>query len=258
MELHLKGKTVVVTGGSRGIGVACAAGFAAEGCRLHLVSRSLQDLEAARHKIVADSDVAVTVQALDLGRRGAVAQVFKTCPDADIVVNNAGAIPRGDIDAIDEERWREAWDLKVFGYVNMCRQYYRRMRERGDGVIVNVLGTAGERLDVNYITGTAGNASLMAFTRALGSNSLRHGVRVVGVNPGPIMTDRWIEVSKVRAQQAFGDPSRWSEFQQNFPLKRAGKPEEVADVVVFLASERASFVSGTIVTVDSGLANSPR
>jgi NAD(P)-dependent dehydrogenase (short-subunit alcohol dehydrogenase family) len=255
MDLHLRGKTVVITGGSRGIGYACAEGFAAEGCRVHLVSRSQKDLDAARERIAAKSDVAVSVQALDLGKPGSVAQVFKACPDADILVNNAGAIPRGDIETIGEERWREAWDLKVFGYVNMCREYFRRMRERGNGVIVNVIGAAGERPDVNYITGTAGNASLMAFSRGLGSTSMRYGIRVVGVNPGPIETDRLVARQMVNAEKAFGDKNRWREFYKDMPAKRAGRSDEVADCVVYLASERASFISGTIVTIDSGIAN---
>ncbi|MBI4083064.1 MAG: SDR family oxidoreductase [Candidatus Lambdaproteobacteria bacterium] len=255
MDLHLRGKTVVITGGSRGIGYACAEGFAAEGCRLHLVSRSQQDLDAARERIAKQSDVAVSVQSLDLGKPGSVAAVFQACPDADILVNNAGAIPRGDIETIGEARWREAWELKVFGYVNMCREYFRRMRERGGGVIVNVIGAAGERPDVNYITGTTGNASLMAFSRGLGSTSMRHGIRVVGVNPGPIETDRLIARQMANAEKAFGDKNRWREFYKDMPAQRAGRADEVADLVVYLASARASFISGTVVTIDSGIAN---
>src|SRR6185295_5249438 len=107
--------------------------------------------------------------------------------------NNAGAIPPGTLRDLTDERWRHAWDLKVFGFFNLTREIYKRMRERGSGVIVNVIGVAGERHRANYIAGTTGNAGLMAFTRALGSESVDYGVRAVGVNPGGIQTERAID-----------------------------------------------------------------
>jgi len=254
MDLQLKGKSVLVTGGSKGIGLAVARAFAAEGCSLHLAAREQAPLSAAAQEVSKANAVGVTHHAIDLGRQGSAITLARACPDVDILVNNAGAIPGGDLDAIDETRWREAWDLKVFGYINLTREFYRRMRERGSGVIVNVIGLAGERMDAGYIAGSAGNASLMAFTRAAGSTSLDSGVRIVGVNPGAVRTERLIRLFKTRAERLLGDVARWEELFEKLPMKRAAQPEEVADLVVFLASARASYVSGTIVTIDGGVA----
>lgn len=258
MELNLKGRTVLITGGSKGIGYAAAEGFAAEGCHLHLVARTEEDLDAAKQKLHAVHGTEVAVHPMDLSQPGAVERLITACPDADILVNNAGAIPGGNLDAIEEDRWREAWDLKVFGYINMTREYYRRMRERGGGVIVNVIGLAGERPDAGYVAGSAGNASLMAFTRAVGSRSLDEGIRVVAVNPGLVETDRATTLLQTRAELQLGDRERWREFYKELPLGRAAKPEEVADLVVFLASERASYITGTVHTLDGGVSGRNR
>ena len=190
MDLGLAGRTVLITGGSKGIGLACAHGFAAEGCDVHLVARTGADLERARSDISGRHQVQVTTSALDLSDSANVDRLVETAGDIDILVNNAGAIPAGSIDDVDESRWREAWDLKIYGYINMTRAFLARMKARGAGVIINDIGTGGEKLDFDYIAGAAGNASMMAFTRAIGSRSIYSGVRVVGVNPGPVETDR--------------------------------------------------------------------
>ncbi|MDP6564492.1 MAG: SDR family oxidoreductase [Alphaproteobacteria bacterium] len=254
MELGLRGKTVLVTGGSRGIGLGVAKGFAAEGCDLHLASRSAENLAAAKGVIEQAHDVAVSVHALDLSAPGSTAALAEAVGDVDILVNNAGAIPGGNLAAVDEARWREGWDLKVFGYVNLTRDYLARMTGRGDGVIVNVVGLAGEKPDVNYVAGSAGNASLMAFTRAVGSTSLDRGVRVLAVNPGPVETDRIVNLLQTRAEADHGDVERWREYMAHWPQGRAAKVEECADLVVFAASDRASYISGVVLTIDGGLA----
>ena len=254
MELKLAGQTALVTGASRGIGLAIAQEFAREGVNLHLAARTQADLEAARAAVLAAGKVKVECYPLDLSRSDAQADLAARCADVDILVNNAGAIPAGTIDAVTETRWREAWDLKVFGYINITRAIYARMCARKSGVIVNVIGVAGERVRANYIAGTTGNAALMAFTRALGGASVDHNVRVVGVNPGQIETDRLRRRLEAQAKAELGDAGRWLELIKDPPLGRIGRPDEIADMVVFVASSRASFVSGTIITVDAGRA----
>ena len=254
MNLELSGLTALVTGASRGIGFAIAQGFAREGCHVHMAARTAADLESARATIRAESPVNITTHALDLGISAHINNLAERCGDVDILINNAGGIPSGYLLDIDEARWRASWELKVFGYINLTREIYRRMCARKRGVIVNVIGVAGERLRQDYIAGGTGNAALMAFTRNLGGDSVDHGVRVVGVNPGQIETDRLRVRLEKRAQNELGDKNRWLELVDDPPFGRLAQPDEVADSVLYLASARASYISGTILSVDGGRA----
>jgi NAD(P)-dependent dehydrogenase (short-subunit alcohol dehydrogenase family) len=255
MDLGIAGQRALITGGSKGIGRAIAESLAAEGCDLHLVARSRDDLEAARDSIRARWNVDVAVHAVDLGAPGACENLAEQVKPLDILVNNAGAIPAGDLLSIDDDRWRKAWDLKVFGFINLSRAVYGDMKQRKRGVIVNVMGGAGERPDAAFVVGSTGNAALMALTRALGGRSLDDGIRVVGVNPGMVATERMRSLLESRAQKTYGDASRWQEFISALPLGRGAAPREVADAVVFLASDRASYISGTVLTIDGGTTN---
>jgi NAD(P)-dependent dehydrogenase (short-subunit alcohol dehydrogenase family) len=144
--------------------------------------------------------------------------------------------------------------LKVFGFINLTRGLYAHMAARRRGVIINVIGAAGERLNAQYIIGTTGNAALMAFTRALGSASVDVGVRVVGINPGLTETDRATMLVRRWSAAHFGTEDRWQELPQvtRLPFGRMAQPREIADIAAFLASDRAGYISGTIVTVDGG------
>ena len=252
MELGLRGRKALVTGASKGIGRACAEALAEEGCDVVLVSRTAADLEAARAAIVAKHNVAVRFYPLDLSDSRNVDRLAEACADTEILINNAGAIPGGNIDAIDEARWRTAWDLKVFGYINMTRRFYALMRERKKGVIINILGAAGENPDFDYVAGSSGNASLMAFTRAMGGTAPRDGLRVVGINPGPVMTERLITLTRHRAQTQLGDPEKWQELMKGYAFGRAAKPEEIGWMAAFLASDVSAYTTGSIVTIDGG------
>ena len=153
MDLGLQEKNVLITGASKGIGLACARRFAAEGCNLHLAARTEADLNQAREKIREHTDVGVSIHPVDLSVGDDARKLIESQPDLDILVNNAGAIPNGFITDIEEARWREAWDLKVFGYINTCRVAYKNMQARGGGVIINIIGAAGEKPSAGYITG---------------------------------------------------------------------------------------------------------
>jgi len=252
MDLELNGKTAIVTGASKGIGKAIAETLAEEGCTLHLVSRTEADLNAVRDDLNERFGAQATVHALDLSNEADVAKLVAAAGDCDILVNNAGAIPAGDLARLDNDTIRKAWDLKVFGFVGLIRDIYAKMCERGSGAIVNVIGMAGERPRAGYIAGSMGNAALMQLTRALGAESLDHGVRVVGINPGPIETERFISQAKINADMELGDESRWRETHQALPGGRAGRPEEMAWLAAYLASDRASWVTGTIIMADGG------
>jgi NAD(P)-dependent dehydrogenase (short-subunit alcohol dehydrogenase family) len=252
MDLGLSGKRVLITGGSKGIGLACARAFAAEGCRLHLAARDPVRLQAARAALREVADVEVTLHAADLSRSDELKAVAAACGELDVLVNNAGAIPAGTLDAIDEARWRAAWDLKVFGTINLTRALLPSMLERRSGVIVNVIGLAGVKPSAEYICGAAGNAALIAFTRGLGAATTDRGVRVLGVNPTATRTDRIVTLNQTRARSRFGDESRWQELLTNLPFGRLAEPDEVASVVVYCASARASYLSGTVIDADGG------
>ncbi len=258
MDLQLKGKRALVTGASKGIGFAVAQSLAAEGCHLDIAGRGVGALEEARDKLRQDAPgIDVRIHGADLSRTEDQQRLAQACAGVDILVNNAGSNPAGDLDDISDEVWRASWDLKVFGYINLTRAILREMKQRRAGVIVNVIGYAGERLAARYIIGSTGNAALMAFSRAVGSQSPDFGVRVVAVNPGYTSTDRAQSMLRTIAESKLGSAERWQEVERelNLPFGRMGTPREVADVVTFLASPRASYVSGTVVTVDGGATN---
>ncbi|QCI67355.1 SDR family oxidoreductase [Phreatobacter stygius] len=255
MDLGLKGKTVLITGASQGIGEGLARSFAEEGCNLHVVARSGDRLDALKRALEAEHGVTVTAHAMDMTAPGAVETLVAAVGDIDVLVNNAGVIPSGSLWDVDEAKWRAGWELKVLGYINLTRAFYPRMKAQGGGVIINNIGNGGEVFDPAYVAGTTGNASLMAFTRAMGGHSLDDNIRVVGVNPGPVDTDRIYNMLKKRAKDWLGDADRYDELQQRYPLKRPAHIHEVTDLIVFLASYRSGYTSGAIFTVDGGIAS---
>src|SRR6516165_1984625 len=240
MDLKLAGKTALVTGGSKGIGRAAAEVLAGEGCNVIIVSRGNDALAAAKSAIAQKSNVRVDMVAADLS-------------DSNILVNNAGAIPGGSLLNVDEATWRKAWDLKVFGYVNMCRAFYELMQKRKRGVIINVVGNAADTHDPEYICGVAGNAALAAFTKSLGSVSARDGIRVVAINPGPVATDRLVTLMKKKARDRTGSEDNWKDLLKPLPFGRGATAEEIGAAITFIASDLSGYTSGSVVTIDAGL-----
>ena len=247
MDLDLRGRRALVTGASRGIGKAIAATLAREGCELILVARDAAALEAVADPIRAAGGKADTVSA-DLSIHSEIERLAARAGTIEILINNAGAIPGGTLFEIDDIRLREAWNLKLFGYISMIRAFYPAMRARG-GVIVNVIGAAGEAPTAGYFAGAVANAGLMAFTRAIAKDAWRDGIRVVAVNPGPVATDRIEALLRTRAERELGDPARWEELMSEMPFGRAAAPQEVADAVVFLASPRSAYTNGALLTI---------
>jgi NAD(P)-dependent dehydrogenase (short-subunit alcohol dehydrogenase family) len=253
MDLRLAGKTALITGGSKGIGRAAAEVLAGEGCNVILVARSAERLDEAKAAIVRKANVRIETVEADLSDSRNVDRLARDFPSIDILVNNAGAIPGGSLGEIDEARWRAAWDLKVFGYINMCRAFYALMKARHAGVIVNVTGHAAVTHDPEYICGVTGNASLEAFTQALGSVSARDGVRVLAISPGPVMTDRLVSLMRKKAHDRTGEAESWKDLLKPLPFGRGASPEEIGAVVAFVASDQSAYTSGSIVTIDGGL-----
>ena len=250
MELGLADKAVVVTGGSKGIGLACARAFLDEGARLGIVSRSAANLAAAK---AALGDVA-TQQAdlVDAGAaRGAIEALEATLGPIDVLVTSAGAAQRTPPDELTPAHWRAAMDAKYFSYVNVIDPVIKRMGARGRGVIVNVIGNGGKMASPIHLPGGAANAALMLATAGLASAYAGKGVRVVGLNPGLTATGRVEEGMKADAAArgiAVDDALRAAIAR--IPLGRMAEPSEIAAAAVFLASDRASYITGVTISMD--------
>ena len=251
MDLGLRGRKVVVTGASKGIGRAIAGAFAAEGAVPVLVSRSGDALEQAAREIGGGASAFVADLSTDTGREA----LFAAHGDADILVNNAGAIPRGGITEVSMEAWRKGWELKVFGYVHLCQMFYPAMMARKSGTIVNIVGMGGRTYRPDYACGAAGKAAVIGLTNALGSGGTKQGVRVFGINPSRTLTDRTAALFRTRAEKELGDASRWQELidTTTLPFDRLKLPEEVATLAVMLASDKVQYLSGTVVDMDGGM-----
>jgi NAD(P)-dependent dehydrogenase (short-subunit alcohol dehydrogenase family) len=254
MNLNLQNKTVLITGGSKGIGLSIAESFLAEGARIIITSRDSENLKKAINHLTDKGFKADQIKtvALDLSLSDACSSLHKQYPDVDILINNAGAIPGGNIFEIDEENWRSSWELKVFGYINLTRHYLKSMQGKKKGVICNIIGMAGIAPRYEYICGAAANSALISFTQAIGGASVRSGVRVFGINPSPTKSDRMEVMLKKTATDKLGDPNRWMELTTTLPFGRMAEPYEIANLAVFGCSDLCGYLSGTVINVDGG------
>jgi len=255
MELHLRGKSAAITGASKGIGLAIAEELAREGVNLTLAARNRDELQRAADDLRSRFQISVATEAADLSKREQRDAFAHRCESTDILINNAGAIPGGTLDQVTEDAWREAWDLKLFGYIGITRIVYQAMCARRRGVIVNVVGAGGLMTNAGYICGAPANAALINFTHALGGASVRYGVRVCGVNPGPVETTRMSYLRKIEEEKvAPQERDEWRRrFFRNMAYGRPARTDEISGMVAFLASDRASYISGAMITIDGGI-----
>ena len=249
MDYNLKGKVALVTGGSKGIGFAIAEALAAEGCDLRLVARDLESLKEAREKIKAKYPVEIQIESVNLSEPGSAEELGAAFPETDILINSAGAIARGSLMNIDPAGFREGFEGKVMSTIMLSRAIYPHMMQRKSGVIINIIGIAGEKLNPNSIGTSVANASLIAFTKAFGAESVDHGVRVLGINPGLIHTPRTDNLLHPKTEV---DRQAYGKLMANLPYGRMGKAEEVASLAVFFASDAAKYISGDVISVDAG------
>ena len=254
MDLELEGRSVLITGASKGIGFACAESFVREGAKVIITGRDAGRLSAAAGKLNAGgAEVASFVG--DLGLAADRERLFAAQPDADVLVNNAGAIPGGNLLDMTLDRWTEAWQLKIFGYIHLTKLYLEAMKRRRSGVIINIIGMAGQEPRWDYVCGGVGNAGLIALTKAVGAKSVDWNVRVVGINPASTRTDRIETLLRKKALDSVGDAERWRDGLAALPFGRLAEAAEIADLAVMLASPRASYLSGTVIDVDAGQSN---
>ena len=258
METGLRGKIAMVSGASKGIGRAVAEQLAVEGAHLSLCARRAGPLQAAAREIETKHGVTCLACPADLSRAEDIQEWVRATVGrfggVDILINNAGAAQGGPFLTVPDQAWLESWQLKLFGYIRVAREVFPHLQRRGGGRIVNVIGIAGVQPLENYMIGGAANAALLNFTKALADEGAPHGILVTGVNPGPIRTERW-DGMLVKWSAAKGMTSEEAEraILSGVPLRRPGTAEEVANLVVFLASELSGYITGTTIAVDGGM-----
>ena len=250
MDLGLLGKNALVTGGSKGIGLACAELLAREGCRVGITSRMQANLDAARERIDGCFAHAADLTSREEATR-MIATMERELGPIDILVNSAGAAKRTPPDDLDPAAWRTAMDAKFFTYIHAIDPLIKRMAARGRGIIVNVIGNGGKIASPTHIAGGAANAALMLATAGLANAYATRGIRVVGINPGLTNTDRVAEGLRAEARLTGTSPEEaLKRALARIPLGRMAEPQEIARVVCFLASAQASYISGATITMD--------
>lgn len=243
-------KVVLVTGGSKGIGLACAKHFAAEGARVVISSRSQANIDTALEALPGAFGFAADL-CDDASAAALVARVTQAVGPIDVLVNSAGAAKRSPPEELTPAFWRAAMDAKFFSTINVLDPVVKLMAARGTGVIVNIIGSGGKVASQTHLAGGSANAALMLATAGLGNAYAGSGVRVVGISPGLTETGRVAEGMAADARHAgITLEEAIQRSVQKIPMGRMAKPEEIADLALFLASEKASYITGVTITMD--------
>jgi 3-oxoacyl-[acyl-carrier protein] reductase len=255
MDLGLRDSVVFITGASRGIGRATAELLVAEGCKVAITGRNSDTLERAVEELGGEEHV-LGVQgdmtdAADIER--AVGETIDRFGRIDVLVTCAGSSPGGLLENLTEDEWMGSLNLKFMGYVRSCRAVLPHMAERGSGSIVLVVGNDGLKPSYWEMTAGAANAADLNFASSLAEQYGPQGIRVNTVNPGPVDTDRWDGLEKAFARDKGVDQQTAHELAvSSIPLGRICTPQEVANLVAFVASPRASFLNGAHIPIDGG------
>ena len=257
MDLELTGKTALVTGASKGIGKAIARALAHEGVRVAICARDATTLGAAAKEAGAGARGEVIPITGDLSRAEEVQRVAEDAAGRlgriDILVNNAGAIRGGDFLKIPDEQWVGDWSLKLHGYIRMARAIFPQMQAQGGGRICNVVGAAARNPTATYLPGGAANAALINFTKGLADLGAPSRILVTAVSPAATRTERWDNLMVQQAAAAGKTVEAFrADVEKTYPLGRIATSDDIADVVCFLVSARASFITGICITVDGG------
>ena len=255
MDLGLRDKVALVTGGSKGIGKAITLSLAGEGCKIAICARSETQLRQTAEKISRETSGDVVPFVADLTRMEDVTHLVEGVIDrfgrVDILVNNAGSAPGGLLEDLTEEDWAQALQLKFMGCVRCCKAVLPYMQKQGEGRIVNIVGNDGVKPSFWEITAGAANAADLNLTVSLSEQYAKENITFVAINPGPVHTERWDTLVKAMARdKGISVEEADRRAVASIPLGRICTPEEVADLATFLASERASFINGTMINID--------
>ena len=259
IDLHLSDKHILITGGSKGIGLACARGFLAEGARVSLVSRDGTNLARAQQQLLAACPGArVQTVAADLRDAAAALAALNLAEAAlgpvDVLVNSAGAAKRTPAPELTPEAFADAMQAKYFNYIHMITPTIQRMAARGQGAVVNVVGNGGKVASPIHLPGGAAHAALMLVSAGLAAAYGAQGIRVNAVNPGLTLTDRLHEGFAADARLKGLSPDEvMAQSVAKIPLGRMAEPGEIANAVLFLASSKASYVTGICMSMDGAL-----
>jgi 3-oxoacyl-[acyl-carrier protein] reductase len=255
MDLGLRDRVCVVTGSTGGIGLATAQFLAAEGARVAIVGRDSTRVESARQTtgaalgIVADLAESAAAEAV-------VGETTTSLGEVDCLVNNVGVAYQADFDQVTDDQWEEMWQLNVMSFVRAIRAVLPSMRGRGSGVIVNVSSTAAKRPSTGMPNYSVTKAAVLSLSRLVADLYAKDGIRCNAITPGPTATSAWLGEGGLADQQARRSGKTREEALASVaagrPLGRLAEPEEIASVIAFLCSERASYVTGAAWSADGG------